>query len=142
MLRVEVSTLIQASPGHVMAIYRDHQNWSKLFPTIKAVRLLNETGDTITLELDHREGPVINLMTVVSPQEIRLEEVKRVYDASFLNRFEAEATGTRYTLIGDIRLKGAAQILAPFLTGYIRQQMRRFVLEPVKQQAELAASRV
>ena len=124
-----------------MTIYRDHQHWSQLFPTIRGVHLLEQNDDTITLEVDHREGRVINRMTVLSPQEIRLEEFKRFYDASFLNRFEADATGTRYTLIGDIRLKGAARILAPFLKGYIRQQMRRFVLEPVKQYAEFADSR-
>jgi Polyketide cyclase / dehydrase and lipid transport len=142
MIHVVVSTTIRASPVQVIAIYRDYQHWSRLFPTIRGVRLLEQNADTMTLEVDHREGRVVNLMTVVSPEEIRLEEFKRFYDAIFLNRFEADATGTRYIVIGDIRLKGAARLLAPFLGEYVRQQMRRFVLEPVKQQAELISSRV
>jgi hypothetical protein len=69
------------------------------------------------------------------------EEFTCLYDASFLNRFEADTTGTGYTLIGDIRLKGASPVLAPFLRGYIHRQVSRFVLEPMEQLAEVAESR-
>jgi hypothetical protein len=138
MLRVEVSTLIQASPDRVMAIYCNYENWFRLFPTIRAVRILAATADTITLAIDHREGQVINLMTLISRHEVRLEEFKRFYDASFVNQFEAIGAGTKYSLGADIRLKGAARFLGPLLKGYIRRQMRKFVLEPVRKYAESA----
>jgi hypothetical protein len=42
-----------------------------------------------------------------SLQEIRLEEFKPRYDAVFLNRFEPDPEGTRYTVTVEIALNGA-----------------------------------
>lgn len=83
---------------------------------------------------------MVNILTAVSAEEIRLEEFKKRYDAVFLNRFEAVPEGTRYTLVGDISLKGLYRLLAPFLKGYIRKQMSKWVLEPVKTRAEAQGS--
>lgn len=135
-LRVETCTLIHAPQARVIAVYRDYTNWPKIFPTIKAVRLLCEEPNKITLEIDHREGLVANILTFISSEDIKLEEFKKKYDATFLNRFEAVSEGTRYTLIGDISIKPPYKVLAPFLKGYISKQMKKFVLEPVKTRAE------
>jgi hypothetical protein len=135
-LRAVSSVLIRKPQAEVAALYRTYATWPKVFPTIRAVRLLREEAGRTTLEIDHREGRVINILTVVSPEEIKLEEVKRKYDATFLNRFEAVPEGTRYTLVGDIALKGPYKVLGPFLKGYIRKQMNAFVLEPLKIYAE------
>jgi Polyketide cyclase / dehydrase and lipid transport len=135
-LRVVTSTLIHAPQPLVVEIYRDYKNWPKFFPTIATVRLLREETNKTTLELDHREGHVINILTVISEEEIRLEEVKKKFDATFFNRFEAVNEDTRYTLTGDISLKGIYKLFAPLLRGYVRKQMTEFVLEPVKHYAE------
>jgi hypothetical protein len=136
-VQVQTSTLIHAPQPRVIAIYRDYHTWPKFFPTIKAVRLLSEEGNKTTLEIDHQEGRVINTLTFISAQDIRLEEVKKKYDATFLNRFEAVSEGTRYTLVGDIFLKGIYKLLTPFLKKYIRKQMTALVLEPLKRYAEI-----
>jgi Polyketide cyclase / dehydrase and lipid transport len=137
-VQVQTSTLIHAPQVRVADIYRDYHNWPKLFPTIKAVHLLlrEETNKT-TLEIDHQEGLVINTLTFISSEDIKLEEVKRKYDATFLNHFEAAPEGTRYILVGDISLKGIYKLLTPFLKKYIRKQMTALVLEQLKRYAEV-----
>jgi hypothetical protein len=91
------------------------------------------------LEIDHIEGRAINELLVRSPDEIDLWEVKRRYDARFLNRFDTVPGGTRFTVSGDIYLKGLAKLLQPFLRGYVRRQMERLQLQPVKAEAEARA---
>ncbi|HMB29907.1 MAG TPA: hypothetical protein VKS99_17485, partial [Blastocatellia bacterium] len=88
------------------------------------------------LEIDHREGRVINILTLVSQEEVELEEFKKKYDGKFVNRFEAVSGGTRFTVAADISLKGDYKLLAPFLGSYIRKQITAFVLDPVKKSAE------
>ena len=136
MLHVETSTTIQAPQTRVVEIYKDYRNWPKLFPTIKAVRLVREEPGRKILEIDHEEGQVINILTLVSPEEVELEEFKKNYDGKFTNRFEAVPGGTRFTVAADISLKGCYKLLAPFLDGYIRKQITVFVLDPVKKLAE------
>jgi Polyketide cyclase / dehydrase and lipid transport len=136
MLHVETSITIQAPRARVVEIYQDCPNWSNLFPTIKAVRLVREEPGRQVLEIDHREGRVINILTLVSPEEVELEEFKKKYDGKFVNRFEAVPGGTRFTVAADISLKGFYKLLAPFLDGYIRKQITVFVLDPVKKLAE------
>jgi hypothetical protein len=78
----------------------------------------------------------------VAPDRVDLWESKRLYDATFTNRFEPRGDDTRYVVAADVRLKGAARmaaVLGPLLAGYIRYQMRRFVLEPMRRAAEAAA---
>ena len=136
MLHVETSTTIQAPKTRVVEIYNDYRNWPNLFPTIKAVRLVREEPGRKILEIDHKEGRVINILTLVSPEEMQLEEFKKKYDGKFTNRFEAVSGGTRFTVVADISLKGFYKLLAPFLDGYIRKQITIFVLDPVKKAAE------
>ncbi len=137
MPHAEVSIIIHAPQARVAQQYRDYQSWPQLFPaTIRGVRLMRSEGGRTELEIDHREGKVLNVMTEVSPERVNLWEVKRRYEGSFVNRFEAVPEGTRYTIVADIKLKGAAKLLGPLLGGYIRQQIVRYVLEPMRVAAE------
>ena len=137
MPHVETSMIIRAPVARVAGLYRDYRNWPRLFPaTIRGVRLVRAEGARTELEIDHREGTVPNVMTEVSPGRIDLWEAKRRYDARFVNRFEAVPEGTRYTVVADVELKGAAKLLAPFLGGYIRRQVTRYVLAPMRVAAE------
>lgn len=136
MLHVETSVIIHASSLTVQAIYRDYRAWPRIFPTIHAVHVLAEVAGRAVLEIDHREGHVVNVLTDVSPDTIELKEWKRRYTATFRNRFQAYPGGTRYSLSADIEPNGLFQLLTPFARGYIRRQMVRLVLEPVRVAAE------
>jgi hypothetical protein len=121
----------------VAALYLDFNHWPQLFPaTIRGVRLVKSEPPRTTLEIDHREGLVPNVLMEVSPERVDLWESKRLYNATFINRFEPVPDGTRYTVSADIALKGAARVLGPLIRGYIRRQIHRYVLEPVCRAAE------
>jgi hypothetical protein len=135
-VHVEMSTTIRARQTVAMNVYRDYQKWPQVFSTIRAVSVVSTQDGTTTLRIDHREGVVINVLTVVSATELRLQEFKKKYDAIFLNRFESVLEGTRYTVVADISLKGGYRFLASFVGWYIRRQIRIFVIEPVKRAAE------
>jgi hypothetical protein len=121
----------------VAQLYRDYQSWPQLFSaTVRGVRLVRSEGGRTELEIDHREGKVPNVMTEVSPERVDLWEAKRRYEGSFVNRFEAVPEGTRYSVEADIKLKGAAKLLGPLLGGYIRRQMIRYLLAPMRIAAE------
>lgn len=137
MTRATVSAHIDASAGKVFTLYADPANWPRIFPAIRAVRILNESPEERVVEVDHvSEGKVLNVLRTVSETRIDLEEVKRRYDASFVNRIEPEAGGTRYTLSAEIRLKGFYRLAGPFLKPLVRARMRRHVLAPMKMAAE------
>ena len=136
MLHIETSITIRAPQPRVAEIYRNYRDWPRVFPTIKAVRLMREEPGKQILEIDHQEGRVVNILTNVSPEQIELQEWKKRYDATFVNRIEAIPEGTRFTLAADISLKGVYKLLAPFLHGYIRQQMTDLVLNPIRKVAE------
>lgn len=137
MPHVEASVIIRAPWTRVAQLYRDHQNWPRLFPaTIRGVRLVGTDGSRTELEIDHREGKVPNVMTEVSSQRVDLWEAKRHYEGRFVNRFEAVPEGTRYSVAADITLKGLARLLEPVLGPYIRRQIVRYVLTPMRVVAE------
>ena len=121
-----------------MTLYLDYAHWSRLFPaTIRGVRLLRCGGSETTVEVDHRTaGHVVNIIRRRSANEIELEEFKPKYDATFVSRFDAVAAGTRYSVSADIRLEVPYALLAPFLSGYVRRSVRRYVLEPMRVYAE------
>lgn len=139
MLQVEVSTMITAPRQTVLDVYADYASWPRLFPTISAVRLLGREGPKLVLEVDHVEGKVINELVIRPPDRLDLWEEKRRYDARFRNRFESVPGGTRFTVRGEVHLKGWARLLQPFLRGYVRRQMQRLQLQPVKAEAEARA---
>jgi len=121
-----------------MTLYLDYAHWSRLFPaTIRGVRLLRCEGSETTVEVDHRTaGHVVNIIRRRSENEVELEEFKPKYDATFVSRFDAVAAGTRYSVSADIRLEVPYALLAPFLSGYVRRSVRRYVLEPMRVYAE------
>jgi hypothetical protein len=137
MPHARASTIIHAPPDRVTQLYRDYTHWAQLFPaTIRGVRLIRSWAGRTELEVDHREGLVPNVMTEIAPDRIDLWEAKRHYNACFENRFECVDEGTRYTVSADVRLKGAAKVLAPVLKPYIRHQMFKYVLTPMRRSAE------
>ena len=139
MLQVEASTTVKAPRQTVLEVYADYTSWPRLFPTISGVRLRGRDGPKLVLEVDHVEGKVINEVVVHPPDELDLWEEKRRYNARFRNRFDSVPDGTRFTVRGEIHLKGWARLLRPFLRGYARRLMRRLQLQPVKAEAEARA---
>jgi hypothetical protein len=141
-VHASASQVIHAAPERVMAIYRDYGHWPKLFPaTIRATRLIRENDTTKAIEVDHtKAGRVLNLLTVVAPGEIRLEEFKPHYEARFTNRFEPDARGTRLTVIADVQLKGILRLLSLIAPPFIRRRIAKFVLGPMKAMAEAKAT--
>jgi hypothetical protein len=131
--------MITAPRQTVLDVYADYASWPRLFPTISAVRLLGREGPKLVLEVDHVEGKVINELVIRPPDRLDLWEEKRRYDARFRNRFESVPGGTRFTVRGEVHLKGWARLLQPFLRGYVRRQMQRLQLQPVKAEAEARA---
>jgi len=137
MAHVRESLIIHAPPSQVAALYRDYEGWPRLFPaTIKGVRLVRSEGSKTEVEVDHREGKVPNIMTVANPERVDLWEVKRRYNGLFINHFEAAPGGTRYTVDAHIELKGSAKLLGPFLGPYIRRQIKRYILAPMRVAAD------
>jgi len=134
------SQLIHAAPERVSAIYRDYLHWPQLFSaTIRGTRLIRENETTQAIEVDHaRAGRVLNLLTVLSSDEIRLDEFKPHYDARFTNRFEPDARGTRFTVIADVQLKGILRLFALIARPFVRRRIAKFVLGPIKAMAEAA----
>jgi hypothetical protein len=137
-VRVEVATTIRAPAERLVARYLDFAHWPMLFPaTIRGTQLLRREGNAMTVEVDHRTaGRAINVIRPLSARIIELEEHKPKYDATFVNRFEPAEDGTRYTVVADIRLRMPYALLAPFVKGYVRRIVRRYVLEPMRDAAE------
>jgi hypothetical protein len=135
-MQVETSIVVHAPADQVRDVYADYTLWPRMFPTISAVRLTGYRGSTQLLEVDHIEGTVSNELALTDEGELVLREVKRRYDAVFVNRFDQVPGGTLFTVRGDFAFKGAARLLAPVLGWYVRRQMRRLQLLPVKAEAE------
>lgn len=86
MPQAEASIVIHAPRERVAELYRDYRRWPRLFSaTIRSVRLVRSEGARTELEIDHREGKVPNVMTVVGPDRVDLWEAKRRYEGSFVN---------------------------------------------------------
>ncbi|MET9315324.1 SRPBCC family protein [Kribbella sp. NPDC003505] len=133
---VAASLVIDAAPEITYAVYGDYERWPQTFPTISRVWRLRQDGDEFLVAVDHVEGIVTNRLIFRSPQQIELREEKRHFDAVFQNRFEAVADGTLFTVEASIRFKGWARLLRPFLRGYVRRRIERYVLRPVQRVSE------
>jgi hypothetical protein len=139
-VRAASTEIIHAPLERVRSLYLDYTHWPQLFPeTIKGVRLIRDDGATKMLEIHHAEGKVLNVLSQPSPREIRLKEWKRHYDACFTNIFEAVPEGTRYSVLAEVKAKGALRLLAPFGRALIRSLLMRYVLEPLRRAAESGA---
>jgi Polyketide cyclase / dehydrase and lipid transport len=136
-IHVEVSETIRAAPAKVAGTFRDYRTWPRLFPaTIRGVGLVGNERGIEMLEIDHVEGKVINKLRAVSSNLIELEECKNRFDGHFEYRFEPGPEGTRFTIVADITLKGFCKCLESILRPYVRKQIRRFVIDPMKQAME------
>src|SRR5215813_15221104 len=70
-----VSQHVNAPADRVRALYRDPDNWARLFPaTIRGARVVRREGDTTVVEVDHVEGKAVNILRDVSPTRIELVE--------------------------------------------------------------------
>ena len=139
MLQVISSIKINAAPSHVMGLYLDYLHWNKLFGlTVRSTRFISGEDGVIILAIDHKhEGPVINTLTVVSEDEVKLEEFKRKYNATILNFFQPYERGTLYSVVAGIKLKGIYKMTAPFIRNVIKRRISKFILQPVKKYAEM-----
>lgn len=136
-MHATVSSLIRAPAARVAAVYADHAAWPRTFAeTIKGVRLVRDDGADKTLEIEHVEGKVTNVMRIVGPHEIDLEEWKKRFTARFENHFDPAPGGTRYTLVAEVTLRGALRVLAPFIGPLVRSRMKRYVVDPLRDAAE------
>ena len=142
-MRAEAATVVRAPPDRVRALYLDFAHWPALFPaTIAGTRLLRREGDALAVEVQHRtEGRVLNRLRPCGPDAVELWESKRRYEATFLNRFDADAAGTRYTVVAAVRLRWPYALLGPLLRPVVRRALRRSVLAPVRAAAERDAGR-
>jgi hypothetical protein len=137
----QVAAVVRAPKETVSGVYAAYQNWPGLFPTISGVRFVSRDGPKLALEVAHAEGKVPNELVLRCPDEIDLWEVKHRYDACFHNRFVTIPDGTLFVVTGEVWLTGWARLLRPFLPGYMRRQMRRMQLRPVRAEAEAQARR-
>jgi hypothetical protein len=140
-MRVQTSAFVRAPNAIVCGVYADYRGWPRLFRKISAVRLIRHNGPKQVLEIDHVEGRVVNEVTVDCPRTLDLWEVKRYYDARFVNRFDEVPGGTRFTVTADLRFKGYARLFAPLLRGYVRRQIIELQIAPVRSEAEARAGR-
>src|SRR5499427_10174975 len=137
-----VSEHVNAPAARVQALYRDPDNWARLFPaTIRGARVVRIEGDTTVVEVDHVEGKVVNILHDISSTRIDLVEFKRRYDAIFVNEFISEGEGMRYTLTASVRLKWPYRLAAPLVKPLVLARMRRYVVEPLKAAAEREVER-
>jgi hypothetical protein len=146
-IRTQAAIDINAPPGHVAAVYRDVEKWVYTFPaTIEGAKITNTRDNWKEIDVTHKqEGHVPNTLIDLSSNEIGLEESKKRFNASFLNRFEPLPDGrTHYVIDAYINLKGIYRLVKPFLKGYVRRrtlkQVRNYVLEPLKLAAEKSFS--
>jgi hypothetical protein len=66
-----VSEHVNAPADRVRALYRDPDNWARLFPsTIRGARVVGKEGDTTIVEVDHVEGKVVNILALVAKAEL------------------------------------------------------------------------
>jgi hypothetical protein len=134
-MHVELSININVTPSTAVAAYLDYRKWGKLFPlTIRGVKFIREENNILTVEVDHKtEGFVINILTVISDREIKLEEYKPKYNATFINCFAEISTGTRYTVVAYVSMKNFYKLIEPFIKPIVKKRIRKFTLRPMKE---------
>jgi hypothetical protein len=135
MIRVQASINIPASSPYLFSLYRNYSQWVKLFPlTIKDAKLVKEEEGNLTIMISHKTaGQVINILSVISANEIKLEEFEPRYHAVFINYFQPIDKGTCYRVTAEISVKGFLKIVEPFIKGLIKKRIKKFVLMPMKQ---------
>lgn len=137
---ITASAVVDAPVAVVRSVLTDVASWPEVFPSIHAVHVRRRRAQQAEILADHGEGEVLNVLTEAGPDTIVLDERKARYDATFINRFAALPGGaTRYSVIGELRLRGWARALGPVLGWYGRRQLARLTVQPVKTSAEAKA---
>src|SRR5215470_13911110 len=137
MINAVVSEHLNAPADRVQALYRDPDNWARLFPaTIHGARVVRREGNTTVVEVDHVEGKVVNILHDISSTRIDLVEFKRRYEATFVNEFIPEGEGMRYTVRAPVLLKWPYRDAAPFIKSFVLARMRGHGVEPLKAAAK------
>jgi hypothetical protein len=137
MFCISASATIEAPRDLVYDTLTDVEDWPHVFPTIRAARVTRRDRFRIDVAVEHREGAVANVVTLAGPALVVLDERKRRYDATFLNRLTRLGDDrTCYEVLGCIRLRGWLRVLQPFLGRHARRQLLAFTVEPVKEAAE------
>jgi len=135
-MRLQESIDIAAPPEQVSQLFQDWARWPSIYPTIRGTSLVGVEDGQVVIDVDHVEGHVRNTLQQLSPTDVLLREDKHTYRATFENRFAPDGVGTRYTVTGDIHLRGLRRLVGPLIHPRIRRMMRRYQLEPLKQVAE------
>ncbi|MGE0869745.1 MAG: SRPBCC family protein [Kofleriaceae bacterium] len=137
-IHVEVSRVIHAPPESLVARYLDIAGWPRLFPaTIRGTREIAHHGSSTTVDVDHATAGIVkNVVTVVSPTEIMLDELKPAYRARFINRFEPVPEGCCYTVVADVVLRGALRALNWLAPSIARSRIKRYVIAPMQKAVE------
>src|SRR5215472_6042847 len=134
-----VSEHVNAPADRVRALYRDPDNWARLFPaTIRGARVVRREGDATVVEVDHVEGKVVNILRDISSTRVDLVEFKRRYDATFVNEFIPEGEGMRYRLTASVRLKWPYWLAAPFVKPLVLARMPQYIVESLKEAGKRA----
>ena len=137
MLRAEISIFIRADPWKVSGVISDYLKWPEIFPlTIRQVKLLRHDRNVLTIEVDHKEGRVLNVLRIVSPAEIELKEWKKKYEARFLYHFGPNHGGTVFRIVAEIKPKKRFRPLRPFLKPVLKHRLKRYVAKPLKRYME------
>lgn len=142
MIRTAVSAVVDAPPSLVYGTFIDVLGWPEVFPAIAGVTVTRQDASTIEVRVDHREGVVPNVLSLAPPDTVLLRERKRRYDATFANRFTGLPDGrTHYRVDAEIALRGWRRLLASALGWFVRRQLRRLTVEPLRVAAESRAAK-
>lgn len=135
---VRLSVDVAADPAAACEVIRNWADWPRAFPaTIESVRLLKETGDSVTLQVLHKfDGVVINILRPDEGGAVRLGEFKPRYDAQFTFFASPAEPGSTLHVHGCIWLKGRLAWLGCLAGPLIRSRMRRYLLEPIRMRAK------
>jgi hypothetical protein len=133
-----VSTTVRAPRARVAALLLDHAQWPRIFSeTIAGTELVRCDAHSLVVLVHHRrEGRVLNVLTDCGDGIVALREFKRLYNPTFVNRFDGGPMWTRYTIDAEVRIHPPFAIVAPLLRGVVERAVQRYTLNPLREAAE------
>ena len=136
-MHIEASAIVRAPQERVCAVFTDVTNWPRVFPAIAGVRTIRDDPPRVEVLLEHREGLVPNELIIAAPDLVLLEERKKHYRATFVNRFRALPDGTTsYEVRGWVTLFGWRRLLQIAARPLARRRLSALTVQPVKAAAE------
>jgi len=137
MLHAETSTFIRADPWKVSGVFSDYLKWPEIFTlTVRDVRLLRRDRKELAIEVDHKEGRVLDVLRILSPAEIEIGERRKKYEARFVYHFEPNRGGTMFRIIAEVKRKKRFAPLRPLLKSALKHRLKRYVAKPLKKYME------